>query len=306
MRNVIVLMSCYNGELYLKEQINTILSQKELMALCIRDDGSSDNSITIIKEIISNNHDTDIRIIEGDNIGVVHSFLELMKYAENNFPLADYYAFADQDDYWFPDKIEVAISYLRKTPNNKPALYLSQYQMADAMLKHIATPKLKANVWIESALVNNIATGCTMVMNRHLLRTTNRYSPHNITMHDYWVYLVALSIDADVYFDPVPHFLYRQHGRNAIGGFDTPFWTRWTLRLTKLFKPGKQYNSSMAKELLNGFSDLMSKKTKAFLKTVACPNRISNKIKLLFNSKMRGSSVDKTIRCKLLILTGKF
>lgn len=306
MDNVVVLMSCFNGELYVKEQIDTILSQKDLMALCIRDDGSSDNTIPIVKQIIESHREIDIRIIEGRNLGVAQSFLQLMRYAETNYPSAEYFAFADQDDYWLQDKVEIAVSHLCKTQRDSPALYISQYQMADEMLNLIATPKLRANIWLEAAMVNNIATGCTMVMNRCLVMIINSYLPQKITMHDYWVYLVALSINADVYYDSESHFLYRQHARNVIGGLGSSFLDKWTARWFKLFRKGKHYHSNMATELIKGYSQLMPKKNLSFLNMVSCQEKIFCKLKLLFNYRMRGSSFDKTIRCKFLILTGKY
>ena len=91
---VLILLSVYNGQKYLQEQLNSLYNQRGVdVSILIRDDGSSDHSIDIIRE---NQKDHDIKLIEGKNVGFAQSFWELVRNATE----ADYYAFCDQDDYW--------------------------------------------------------------------------------------------------------------------------------------------------------------------------------------------------------------
>ena len=96
---ITVLMSTYNGEKYIREQIDSILQQSMPADIMIRDDGSSDGTVDIIEEYISKG--TPVELIKGENVGVIASFFELIKAA----PEEDYYAFSDQDDYWYPEKV---------------------------------------------------------------------------------------------------------------------------------------------------------------------------------------------------------
>ena len=115
-----ILMSTYNGEKYIRKQLDSIMNQEIPVSLYIRDDGSSDKTVDIIKEYESR-YDN-ISHTEGKNIGVVKSFFELFKEASDD---ADYIALADQDDIWFTDKVRRAVKALLKNKHDKPLLYLS-------------------------------------------------------------------------------------------------------------------------------------------------------------------------------------
>ena len=113
MYKVQVLLSTYNGEKYIREQLDSILTQKDIeVSILIRDDGSTDSTVDIIHEYCSNN--SDIKLIKGSNMGACKSFFELFKEADMGY---DYYALADQDDYWYADKLTVACNMLAKIDN---------------------------------------------------------------------------------------------------------------------------------------------------------------------------------------------
>lgn len=302
---VAVLMSTYNGEQFIIEQLDTIKDQKEVECfLFIRDDGSSDNTLSIIKEYKEKHPNFYIEIITGKNLGVARSFMYLLDYAYEKMDF-DYFAFADQDDYWFKDKLSCAIQSLRGN-DCRPGLYMSQFQMADVLLKKIDTPSLNPKLKLENALANNIATGCTMVFNKYLVKELTKYTPRFITMHDYWIYLVAVSINAYIYYDTTSHFLYRQHSNNVIGGKGDNFVKRWRLRWNKLFKEGNHFVSKMCTEIIEGYATDIPPHNYKLLMRVSRVKNIWNRFYLLFNMKIFGTTLDKTIRCKLLILTGKY
>ena len=122
--NVAVVMSTYNGQRFLRKQIDSIMNQKRIaVSLYIRDDGSKDNTVSIIKKYKENN----IHLIKGQNVGVGNSFMNCLYSAPRNF---DYYCFADQDDIWDEDKISTAIDKIKDVMH--PALYCSNQRLVDA------------------------------------------------------------------------------------------------------------------------------------------------------------------------------
>ena len=96
-------MSTYNGQKYIRQQIDSILQQTNVeVNLLVRDDGSKDDTIKILDEY---KQEGKLTYYTGPNLGPQLSFLNLL----NNCPKADYYAFADQDDYWEKDKLSTAV-----------------------------------------------------------------------------------------------------------------------------------------------------------------------------------------------------
>lgn len=226
-----ILMAAYNGEKYLAEQLDSILNQdfakdeaNELTVL-IRDDGSSDGTLSILEDYKEKY--SAISYYTGSNLGVIKSFFELMQKADSD---ADYYALSDQDDYWMPEKISCAVAKLRqmeedlpkegqgKDIEDYPLLYCSKVQLADEKLNYLESdikrPPYRAS--FGNAVVENICTGCTAVMNAALLSYCAKIPPNFTVMHDWWLYLTASALGA-VYFDETPHILYRQHGGNVVG-----------------------------------------------------------------------------------------
>ena len=129
---VIICMSTYNGEKYVKEQIESLLNQTyKNLEIYVRDDGSKDNTINILEEYEKNNK---IHFIKGNNVGVVKSFYECLKEAYDN---AEYFAYCDQDDKWHKNKIERAISKLKKENQEQPTLYFSEFNYCDENLNFV-------------------------------------------------------------------------------------------------------------------------------------------------------------------------
>ena len=128
---ICVMLSSYNGEKYIKEQIDSILAQKidGEMILLVRDDGSTDETKQILNEYRSKYNN--ISWYTGDNLKAAKSFWDLV----NSAPDADYYAFCDQDDVWYPDKLVRAINALEKEAI--PALYASNVVVVDQNLNSI-------------------------------------------------------------------------------------------------------------------------------------------------------------------------
>lgn len=227
METVQILMSTYNGEKYLRAQLDSILEQDyPNMSILIRDDGSTDMTIEILKEY-SNRYDC-LSFYQGENIGVIKSNFDLMKNAN---PTADYYALSDQDDYWMKHKISKAVYSLKKLDKNKPLLYCGKTILTDKDLNElnvkIKYPEIRPNFY--NALIENICTGCTAVFNKKLLDMVINNIPDFTVMHDWWLYLIASSF-GQVYYDHESFIFYRQHGLNVVGA-RTNYWKEFKTRL---------------------------------------------------------------------------
>lgn len=164
MYSVNILMSTYNGEKYLREQIDSIMNQTDVnIILTIRDDGSSDGTIQIIEEA-KNSYPDKIVLFIGENVGYRKSFLELLKLSQDS----DYYGFADQDDVWLPEKCTKAIKCLKKN-NSLVGLYASSLTITDEKLD----VKYKKDIsdmpnCIQGYFARTRLSGCTYVFTKEL------------------------------------------------------------------------------------------------------------------------------------------
>jgi glycosyltransferase involved in cell wall biosynthesis len=208
-----VLMSTYNGAKYLDPQLRSILDQTGVeLRLVVRDDGSSDRSGDLVAEYAG--RDPRVTLERGSRMGAAGSFLRLLAAVPESTSFA---AFADQDDVWNPDKLARAVDALSPYAEI-PALYCSTSLATDQDLRVIGvTPHWRKVPSFANALVENIATGCTIVMNRAALDLfRGRPVPAAALSHDWWCYIVVAAFGI-VVFDPIPSMFYRQHSSNAIG-----------------------------------------------------------------------------------------
>lgn len=210
-----ILLSTYNGEKYIVEQIDSILRQKGInLLLTIRDDGSKDRTY----EIVSNyqrDYPDKIHLYKGDNIGFANSFYDLLK----NASCCEYYGFADQDDIWDEDKI---INAINKLQCNEPMLYgsnLKAFNMVDGTNYLVYPIKEKDSILsrINKYIFLSNPYGCTMVWNNMLQKELLSLNKPDALTHDVWVNLVARCL-GNVYFDYDQSFInYRIHGNNTCG-----------------------------------------------------------------------------------------
>ena len=201
-------MSTYNGEKYLKEQLDSILNQSyKNIEIVIRDDGSSDNTVNIIKEYMQKYNNI---ILEcGENLGYINSFFELLKIAD-----ADYYAFADQDDIWIENKIELAVNSLNKLNNEKPNMAFSNSDYYDNEMNFIgASEKNKAYSFMFS-LYECVTQGMTIVINKTARNITINNLPEKCFSHEWWIYIICSSL-GEIAYDDVTTVKYRRDRKNV-------------------------------------------------------------------------------------------
>jgi glycosyltransferase involved in cell wall biosynthesis len=179
-----ILISTYNGQLFFDEQINSILEQTiEDFTLIIRDDGSSNqNFIEQLKKY--ERQDDRVKVYLETNIGSTLSFLDLLKKCPID---SDYIFFADQDDIWKDTRIENTIKYIAEQNSISPLLSFCRYDYVDHELKYLSTcPKYK-NIGFKNALVQNLATGCTICINNSALKLLLSHMPKHAVFHDWWI-----------------------------------------------------------------------------------------------------------------------
>lgn len=211
-------MSTYNGEKYLAEQIQSIIRQDySNWHLYIRDDGSTDDTINLIKEW--ENKDTRITFLNRDipeNLGVTGSFMNLLENTN-----ADYYMFSDQDDYWMKDKVSVTLEKMQNSEeDNLPICVHSNLTVVDANLKGNTLMNGPKKHWsdFKFLLFSNCVTGCTMMINQPLKELVDfqKINSNKLYMHDWWIALIAAAFGKVVYLNRST-ILYRQHQGNVIG-----------------------------------------------------------------------------------------
>jgi glycosyltransferase involved in cell wall biosynthesis len=211
-----VLLSTYNGEAYLAEQLDSLFHQDYAnFSLTVRDDGSTDRTWAILSHYAQRH--AQVQLFRGENLGASRSFFWLLSHADSD---AHYFALCDQDDVWHRHKLSRAISFLSQAPDDCPLLYFSRFEIVDAHLRHLGYSPRAKRIGFANALVQNQATGCTMVFNQALRQLILSALPERTIMHDWWIYLVA-SAFSKLFYDETPTLLYRQHSANAIGTSST-------------------------------------------------------------------------------------
>ena len=213
---VVVLLSSYNGEKYIEQQIQSILQQDIDcdLTLVIRDDGSSDNTVGIIKE--KQAHDNRLILLVEKNIGLNRSYFELLKYAHDNFPGCRYFALSDQDDVWDPEKIQVGVNKIREI-GNQPALYGSASRPVDQNLNPLESKrKILRPITFYNSIIQNFIAGHTFVFNHELLDLVYKADATRMHGHDSFILNVAL-LSGTLVYDENSYVNYRQHSNNQLG-----------------------------------------------------------------------------------------
>lgn len=297
MKKVLVLLSTYNGEKYLKEQLDSILSLKckYKIDILVRDDNSCDNTTKILDKYKEKNL---LKWYQGKNLGPARSFLDLLSKCDKY----DYYAFSDQDDVWDSLKIEKAVNILDKE-KNKYLLYFSNKKITDSNLKILKEDRKDLIVSFETSMVRNIATGCTMVFNDKLREKIIEKNPKYLIMHDSYIYRVNLLLNGYTYYDSNSYINYRQHNSNVIG-YNEKLTSLINRRIKSLFKC-KHERKKASEELLRLFNNEIDSDKKEFLEKMSTSNKWKSKIWLLKNKKVKTESKEKNIAFKIALLLGK-
>ena len=222
---VCILLSTYNGEKYLAEQLQSIENQTHKnWRLIISDDGSSDSTLAIAKKFQLQWGNDRLEIRQGPKQGFCQNFLSMACDAAIR---ADLYAFSDQDDVWMIDKLERAVAHFDQ--NNEwqlPRAYGSRTKIVDERLNPLGlSPEFRLPRSFRNALVQSIAGSNTQVFNQAAKTLLEQAGRQKVVSHDWWLYLVVKGAGGIFYYDPIPTLLYRQHS-NAIVGANSSFRAR--------------------------------------------------------------------------------
>lgn len=213
--SVTILLSSYNGENYLKTQLDSIRAQRFTdWRIAWRDDGSSDDSVAVVEAFGRSLGPGQCMQSpsSGAHLGAAGSFLQLL--SENCG--SPFIAFADQDDRWLPDKLQRAVE--RLGGGDMAALYCARQILTDDDFTHpTLSMKYQGKPGFPASLTQNIATGNTIVMNAAAARLVASIPAPVASAHDWWSYIVVSAFGGLVIYDPEPATLYRQHMKNLIG-----------------------------------------------------------------------------------------
>lgn len=221
-RKVLVLLSTYNGDRFLREQLESLYGQEGVdYHILVRDDGSSDETIAILEEYKKQKaHMTIMR--GGQNVGPAWSFFLLMEEAHKNYDDYDYYAFCDQDDIWYPDKLKRAVVEL-DVSEKVYRFYSSGYYFINAKGKIIGILKPTFTNF-KTVLFRTTCIGCSQMFSKGVLEKACLLAEYlekvgvdvrTTSFHDSWLARIAYYEDSYIIYDSKPSFLYRQHDRNV-------------------------------------------------------------------------------------------
>lgn len=207
-KKVAVLISTYNGEKYLKEQLDSILNQTyQNIEIMIRDDGSKDTTLEIIKEYQKKYHN--IMLQEGENLGFLRSFFKLLEF-EN----ADYFAFCDQDDVWLENKIELAVQELEKADEAQPNMVFGNSDYYDESMNFIGKGEEHKTFSFKNSLYECVAQGMTMTINNEARKIILANIPEKCLFHDWWTYMVCSGM-GNIFYNDETVVKYRRLPKNA-------------------------------------------------------------------------------------------
>lgn len=231
---VAILMGTMNGARFLPEQLDSLAAQThQNWILIASDDGSADDTLRILKAYQAKWPAGKLIINEGPKQGFCTNFLSM---ACDPRIKADYYAFCDQDDVWLATKLAVALQNIAENQEEGvPYAYCGRTSYVNENLKKIGySPLFSFPRTFRNALIQSIAGGNTMVFNQSAKKALEEVGIVQHPSHDWWLYQLITGVGGEVFYDPIPQVLYRQH-ENAIVGGNNSFWARID-RISMVFK----------------------------------------------------------------------
>ena len=297
---VAVVLSTYNGEKYIKQQIESILNQTyPNIEIYVRDDGSKDGTVNILKDYEKQGK---IKLYPSKNVGFIKSFFECLSFCDD----ADCYAFCDQDDEWFEEKIQRAVDMLKEKDKNKPLLYFADYDYYDENMNFIAHSKSHKNgPSFRNAIVDCITLGINTVINKTTRDIMVNSGIEKSCGHDWTAYMICSGM-GEVIYDKVPTLKYRRTGKNVSpGGKGFIAFQIW--RIKKFFI--NDYFSKVKEELIEFeelFGDKLSDKDRKLLSLFTNKKYSFIKaIKKVFYPKMFRQKMTDEIMLRFIFLIGK-
>ena len=228
---VAIVLGYFNDNRFIKEQIASIFSQSHPnISVFVSDDCSHTSFENSLLELTPDQSKSVSVSRTDSNVGFCHNFLGALATVDKRY---EYFAFSDQDDVWYADKIASALAVLSQCPANTPALYCARTLIFDKNCETRlgVSPLFPKSPSFANALVQNIGGGNTMVFNRAardlIIQSIQQDTP--VISHDWWCYQIVSGAGGMVYYDSKPCLKYRQHGANLVGSN-----CGWAARLVRI------------------------------------------------------------------------
>ena len=262
---VAILLCTFNGAHFLGEQLDSIEMQDyPHWTLIASDDGSSDDTPAILARF-AKRHAHRVELRRGPSQGsFVANFRTLACDPQID---AEFFAFCDQDDIWFPDKLARALAVLARQNPAVPAVYCGRTLIVDeAGEPRGNSPLFTRRPSFRNAVIQSIGGGNTMVFNRAARDLLAKAPNANPVSHDWWTYQVVTAVGGTCHYDPVPAVAYRQHAANAMGA--NIGWMARFLRAKMVLQGRLSDWNHRNLEALHSLEPLMTEKSRATLRDI--------------------------------------
>jgi glycosyltransferase involved in cell wall biosynthesis len=292
-----VLLATFNGELYLSEFLESLYNQQGVkIHLRVSDDGSTDKTLEIID--LYKSKFASCKISSGPRKGPSANFFSLIEKSSY-----EYAALADQDDIWLPNHLLLSLSRLHKITDVPSMTFSAVAEFGQELISESVWPKRYPGENVRTILTENLARGCTFVLNSEAINLIKFHRPENAIMHDWWILLLIYS-SGNVTWSTLPEVRYRIHQNNAVGG--KPIFQ---IRAKRFFKNVTGHNWKFvhqADELLRSYHwamhSLNRQEIAAFLQLFTSPGLKSRYSMLMSPIRLRASLVDElAIRIAFLL-----
>lgn len=304
-KKICVLMTTYNPPEYFKEQVKSILEQKDVdVELYVRDDASTHTENLKILDGLRNVH----LIRAKENTGTSDNIKALLNYAKLNLPEYKYYAYSDQDDVCKLNKYFVASEEIDKLDDYKPALYCGNLLVCDKNLNpsHELFPRNVVNLSVGQSLAQVFCFACTTMFNKKMLDTICNYDFKRIGF-DSLLYYIGI-VNRNIFYDDETYIYYRQHGDNVSGikRKGLQYFAYNSLKVLGRKKENEQAMKFNATYLLNYFSDKLTKEEISLCKTVSQYNTFFSRLHIIHDQRIKAGYMPKDFYNFVRIILNKY
>lgn len=291
MKKVAVLLASYNGERYIGKQIESIMRQNYPdIELYIRDDCSTDGTVDVIKEY-AKKYDR-IHLIESDrNLGYPGCFYAL---TDDTDIVADYYAFADQDDYWLKNKISRAVSVLNEQSDETACSYYSGYMMCKSNLKaqKKSTPRRRTEISFKESLFEVCGLEFTQVVNAKAMDLIRTYKPQKANAGGTWM-SPLISGMGKVIYDSYCSAYYRRH-ESTVTNSDMGVFGIWIWRIREFLFGGFDEYRVLLDDINEVIGPMLPKEDQRTIALFSAKKSVINQLrKTFYPARLRSGLIDE-------------
>lgn len=305
MKKICVIMSTYNGEKYLSEQLDSILCQKGVdVSIIVRDDGSSDDTVAILNSYRSRY--SNIYVFADNNVGCKRSFYTAAEYAFKYCGEYGYFAFSDQDDVWKSDKLFSGIELIEKNESCYRVLYFCTPDIVDKNLIKTGTHwRSHHRLTVGESCVIQPAPGCSMIFTKSVLELFLKGNPGMMALHDSWIYKATALCGGKIIEDERKLFFYRQHDSNVVG--QKKSFKQSILRRLKSLTAKRNHRQKLIQDLVTTYRNEITQENYSLIEPLLYYRKnFRAKVKLLFSSQFKTHRYISNFGFKLSILLNRY